>query len=153
MWYCQTVWNKNIFPTLMGNKRGCMLRVCWKVFNYISLYYLKVKSGSSPLYGLCLSIVHTHLFFKSYQAGSLPLRNSLVFSCMPLKGKMRFPIPLHHNRKERQDTHTHIKKTKKKTNRCQRGASWVLSEEDLSTQRDIHWSAKYLWSAGTDPRV
>lgn len=29
----------------------------------------------------------------------------------------------------------------------------MLSEEDLSTQRDIHWSAKFLWSAGTDPRV
>lgn len=47
----------------------------------------------------------------------------------------------------------HTLKKQKKPNRCQCGASWVLSEEDLSTQRDIHWSAKYLWSAGTDPRV
>lgn len=61
-------------------------------------------------------------------------------------GEARLPPPHHNNIKW---THMH----KKNTNRCQHGASRVLSEEDLLTQRDIHRSAKYLWSAGTDPRV
>lgn len=72
-----------------------------------------------------------HLFFKSHQDGTLPLRHcSLAFRAMPVKRDA-----------ERDDEVPYSSFSlslcphNSKTNRCQRGASWVLSEEDLSTHK------------------
>lgn len=72
-----------------------------------------------------------HLFFKSHQDGTLPLRHcSLAFRAMPVKRDAVTDDEVPYS-----SFSLSLCRHNSKTNRCQRGASWVLSEEDLSTHK------------------
>lgn len=56
-------------------------------------------------------MVRTHLFFEITPGWRPATERLITIQSYATEGETRFPVPLHHNRKERQDTHTHTLKT------------------------------------------
>lgn len=75
--------------------------------------------------------------------------------------EMMFPISLQHNKNKKDKTRVHTFKKTQQKRQHKKTKQTDASMEHLgcylrrisSHKGDIHWSAKYLWSAGTDPRL